>query len=141
MQDSLILREHLDLQYVLLGNDFMKINSISISYFPDSESVSINDQKVKMLEPSSPSNKVDIFSATLKKLSHHCKNVTRNLPVKDLSDVPEISHPETSSEIPPDFSQPGSPLTTSDYLFDKDLKPEIQQFLIFVLKLIIRILQ
>ena len=81
-----------------------------------------------MLEPSSPTHKVDIFSTTLKKLSHHCKNVTRNPPAKNLPDVPEISHPETLSEIPPDFSQPGSPLTTSDYLFDEDLKPEIQQF-------------
>ena len=66
MQDSLILREHLDLQYILLGNDFMKSNSVSISYNPDSKSVLINDQKVKMLEPSSPSYKVDIFSVTYK---------------------------------------------------------------------------
>ena len=48
MQDSLILREHLDLQYIFLGNDFMKANSVSIQYTPDSKSVLINDQKVEM---------------------------------------------------------------------------------------------
>ena len=69
MQDSLILRKHLDLQYILLGNDFMKANSISISFTPDSKSVLIKEQKVEMLEPCSPSQNVDIFSAIFKKKS------------------------------------------------------------------------
>ena len=67
MEDSLILLKHLDLQYILLGNDFTKSNSVSISFTPDSKSVLINDQKVEMLEPCSPSQKVDIFSAISKK--------------------------------------------------------------------------
>ena len=81
-----------------------------------------------MLEPFSPSYKVDIFSATLKKISSHCKNVTRNPSVKNLPAVPDVSPPESLSEIPPDLPPDDSPLTASDYLFDESLKPEIQQF-------------
>ena len=122
MQDSLILREHLDLQYILLGNDFMKSNSVSISYKPDTKSVLINDHKVRMLEPFSPSHKVDIFSAILKKISYRVPSV------KDLPAVPDISLPESLSEIPPDLPQNEPPLTSSDYLFDESLKSDIQQF-------------
>ena len=93
MQDSLILRGHLDLQYILLGNDFMKANSVSIQYTPDSKSVLINDQKVEMLEPCSPSHKVDIFSAISKQIFSRCKNVTRVSSDKDLPAISDISVP------------------------------------------------
>ena len=62
-QNCLVLREHLDLQYVLLGNDFLTANSVSISYNQESKTVLINNQNVKMLQPSIQSNMVDIFSA------------------------------------------------------------------------------
>jgi hypothetical protein len=94
-QTCLVLKEHLDLQYVLLGNDFLTANTVNISYNLDSKVVSINKQNVKMLQPTAISNMVDIFSTTLKKISHKCKNVTRNHSAKLLTDIPAASLPET----------------------------------------------
>ena len=114
--------------------DFLTANSVNISYNQDSKTVSINNQYVKMFQPSVTSNLVDIFSATLNFFSNKCKNVTRNPSAKILSDVPAHSLPETLPEIPPDFSQNGSQMTSSDYL-------TLSSFLIIVLGMTKEILQ
>ena len=103
VQTCLVLKEHLDLEYVLLGNDFLTANSVNISYGKNSKAVSINNKNVKMSKPSAPCNMVDIFSMTLKKNSSECKNVTPNPLNKLLPNVPATSLPEISPDIPPDF--------------------------------------
>ena len=124
-QTCLILREHLDLQYILLGNDFLTANSVKILYLPTSKAVSINDQNVEMIQSSS-SQMVDIFSATLKKFSNQCKNVTRNLSIENLSDDPVLSHEEILPEPPPDILS--SKTTYSNHVYDEDSRTDIQQF-------------
>ena len=61
IHQNLVLRDHLVLQYVLLGNDFLSKNSVKIMYNQDSRSVLINEQYVKILTYSAQSNFVDIF--------------------------------------------------------------------------------
>jgi hypothetical protein len=127
-QTCLVLKEHLDLEYVLLGNDFLTANSVNISYGKDSKAVSINNKNVKMSKPSAPCNMVDIFSMTLKKNSSKCKNVTPNPLNKPLPNVPATSLPEISPDIPPDFSKPGSKMSSNDYLLDQDSRTDIEKF-------------
>merc|ERR1712074_271519 len=65
-QNCLILRQHLDLAFVLLGNDFLKQNSVSIVYHSsDSQPViSINNKTVSLLS-SSPSSQSYFISSCL----------------------------------------------------------------------------
>ena len=81
-----------------------------------------------MSQPSSKSNLVSFFCAKLTKLSHKCKNVTRKPSAKNLLDVPADSLSETLPDIPPDFSQTGSQMTSSDYLYDEDTRTELEKF-------------
>ena len=77
-QECLILRETLDHQYILLGNDFLTANAVIISFGTDNKSVTINNQSVEMCQPTIESNLVSFFSAELTQISHKCRNVTLN---------------------------------------------------------------
>ena len=50
-QDCLILRPNLELSFVLLGNDFLKNNSVSISYSPSNSQpiLEINSERIPLL--------------------------------------------------------------------------------------------
>merc|ERR1712074_313821 len=65
-QNCLILRQPLDLAFVLLGNDFLKQNSVNIAYHSsDSQPViSINNKEVSLLS-SSPANQSYFISSCL----------------------------------------------------------------------------
>merc|ERR1712074_24749 len=65
-QNCLILRQHLDLAFVLLGNDFLKQNSVSIVYHSSDTQpvISINNKTVSLLS-SSPSSQSYFISSCL----------------------------------------------------------------------------
>ena len=72
-QECLVSRDTLDLQYVLLGNDFLTTNSVTIYFMKDSKYVTINHYSVEMAQPNVQSNLVSFFSTKVTKISHKCR--------------------------------------------------------------------
>ena len=118
LQNCLILRQHLDLAFVLLGNDFLKQNSVNISYHSSDVQplISINNKEVTLLS-SSPSDQSYFISS--------CLALPQNVP--DPIERFHIPEPPERSRIPTPVSDPiesldlpSLNLPTSDQLFHPD---------------------
>ena len=82
LQNCLILRPHLDLSFVLLGNDFLTKNSVNISYNTSSAQpmISINTQEVALLSTTLSENSYFISSClALPKQVGHPSQTKSNL--------------------------------------------------------------
>jgi hypothetical protein len=66
-QNCLVLRHTLDLQYVLLGNDFLSSNDVKILYSQDNRTVLLNNKHVYLLAETGTTNFVNftVLSAAL----------------------------------------------------------------------------
>ena len=111
-QNCLILRQHLDLAFVLLGNDFLKQNSVNIAYHSSDTQplISINKKEVSLLS-SSPANQSYFISS--------CLAFPQTVP--DQTERFHISEPPPPVSVPIErLDLPSLNLPTTDQLFHPD---------------------
>jgi hypothetical protein len=109
-QNCLILRSHLDLSFVLLGNDFFKENSVNISYHSSNVQplISINTQEVTLLSGSSSDQSYFLSSclALTKKVVEPPSPPTVPNPIERMNIPMPISDPIERMNIPTSISDP-----------------------------------